>query len=151
MYRDNHAPAGGRGVVFVGGPNSAAYARGRGAAAGRGSGAAPSGPTGSAYNAWRENGIAAPGDKAVQGPPQVACCSQPSRDLLCASQIILVTPDCMQQTLRSMNSEIATSMLKDVILLLKHLAAPAQASAAHLPAQVASLPALCIVNNLCLQ
>ena len=97
VCRDNHAPAGGRGVVFVGGPNSAAYARGRGAAGGRGSGAAPSGPTGSAYNAWRENGIAAPGEKAVQGPPQVALrCMQQGKDSSCTTQIILIQPDCTQ-------------------------------------------------------
>ncbi len=71
LCRENHAPAGGRGVVFVGGPNSAAYAR-RGGAAGRGAGAAGAGPPGSTYSALAE-GAAATGytEKAVEGPPQV--------------------------------------------------------------------------------
>ena len=57
-------------MVFVGGPNSAAYAR-RGAAGGRGAGAAAGGPAGSAYNALREGQAAALAEKAVEGPPQV--------------------------------------------------------------------------------
>ncbi|KAA6422593.1 MAG: ubiquitin- UPL1 [Trebouxia sp. A1-2] len=72
-YRDNHASAGGRGVVFVGGPNS--YARRGGTAGGRGAGAPGSGPGSSAYNLLRlqSEGAAALGttDRAVEGPPQI--------------------------------------------------------------------------------
>lgn len=72
VRRENHAPAGGRGVVFVGGPNSAAYARRGGPAGGRGAGAPGGGPGSSAYNILAE-GAAALGttDKPVEGPPQV--------------------------------------------------------------------------------
>ncbi|DBB00800.1 TPA: hypothetical protein ACH3X1_000730 [Trebouxia sp. C0004] len=74
-YRDNHASAGGRGVVFVGGPNSTTYARRGGTAGGRGAGAPGSGPGSSAYNLMRlqSEGAAALGstDRAVEGPPQV--------------------------------------------------------------------------------
>lgn len=73
--RDNHASAGSRGVVFVGGPNSTTYARRGGTAGGRGAGAPGSGPGSSAYNLLRlqSEGAAALGtsDRAVEGPPQV--------------------------------------------------------------------------------
>ncbi len=75
ICRDNHASASGRGVVFVGGPNSTTYARRGGTAGGRGAGAPGGGPANSAYNLLRlqTEGAAALGttDRAVEGPPQV--------------------------------------------------------------------------------
>ena len=71
--RENHAPAGGRGVVFVGGPNSAAYRQGGGAGRGARGGTRPEAPGGSAYSTLPQGTVAAGyGEKAVEGPPQVS-------------------------------------------------------------------------------
>ena len=68
--RDNRAPAGGRGVVFVGapggGPNSAAYARPQYGARRNGG---PAGP--SSIQAQIQENIARNAERAPEGPPQV--------------------------------------------------------------------------------
>lgn len=70
LCRDNRAPAGGRGVVFVGapggGPNSAAYARPQYGARRNGG---PAGP--SSIQAQIQENIARNAERAPEGPPQV--------------------------------------------------------------------------------
>ena len=71
LCRDNRAPAGGRGVVFVGapggGPNSAAYARPQYGARRNGG---PAGP--SSIQAQIQENIARNAERAPEGPPQVS-------------------------------------------------------------------------------
>lgn len=77
LCRDNRAPAGGRGVVFVGGPgggpNSAAYARPQYGA--RRSGG-PSGP--GTMQAQIQENIGRHAERAPEGPPQVNTHMQPT-------------------------------------------------------------------------
>ena len=82
--RDNRAPAGGRGVVFVGGPgggpNSAAYARPQYGARRNG------GPAGSGtIQAQIQENIARHAERAPEGPPQVT----PPAPAACMPQLLL--------------------------------------------------------------
>ena len=79
--RDNRAPAAGRGVVFVGGPNSAAYARPQYGA--RRSGGPPGPGT---IQAQIQENIARHGDRAPEGPPQV---NLPTCSLHCSAVVVL--------------------------------------------------------------
>lgn len=83
LCRDNRAPAANRGVMFVGGPNTAAYARPQYARRTGG----PAGP--STIQAQIQENIARHGERAPEGPPQVnmPTCRRLLLQLLCSQAL----------------------------------------------------------------